>query len=172
MKNVRLPYAIFLSLMCALTAVSRAVAQQGHPQKSAQAKKATSKPPDFSALAPLNDALLELKGAVNVGVIYQDYLRKVQTAAGEELKAEDRIRGDVPYPVTHRLLCYKITLLSYKSAVTAWETPDLHARSKVRRQPWHRRPNLGGGGAAPAKLARCERTVGRVFPGRGSQALI
>jgi hypothetical protein len=82
------------------------------PQKATAAKKATpakkaekrTEPADFSVLTAFKDALLDLKGAVEVGVNRQDYQRKLQTATAESLKAKDRLPDsdeNAYSPVTH-----------------------------------------------------------------------
>jgi hypothetical protein len=55
------------------------------------AKKKSSPGFDFPALTLFKEALLDLKGAVSVGITRQDYTRKLQALAGEELKAVDRL---------------------------------------------------------------------------------
>lgn len=118
--NIRTLPATLVVLTCFLTLVSRATGQQNQTHKNQQTPLSRPRPSDFSTLDPLKNALLELKGAVSVGVSYQDYLRKLQSAAGEQLKSEDRIR-DVQRRVAYRLSCYKLTLLYYRNALSSWD---------------------------------------------------
>jgi len=77
---------------------------------------------DFSRLTPLKDSLLEIKGAVSVGINNDDYMRRLQSAAGEALKAEDRIDEVHPFIISARLICYRSVLQGYEISGKVWDS--------------------------------------------------
>jgi hypothetical protein len=95
---------------------------QEAPQKPVS-KAATAKPkpaPDFSVLTAFKEALLDLKGAVEVGVNREDYQHKLQAATGESLKAEARL-PDGKSRVRSCLLSYQLVLSAHKLAAQQWD---------------------------------------------------
>jgi hypothetical protein len=76
---------------------------------------------DYSVLTTFKDALLDLKGAVETGVNREDYQHKLQTAAGERLKAKDRLPDGDSNPVRVRFFCYGIVLAHYDLAAGYWD---------------------------------------------------
>lgn len=82
--------------------------------------KKKTEPVDFSVLTAFKGALLDLKGAVEVGVNREDYQRKLQTATGISLKTEDQVSGDND-SVQLCFLAYKNALSSYKFAAVRFD---------------------------------------------------
>jgi hypothetical protein len=78
---------------------------------------------DFSVLMPFQDALLDLKGAIEAGVNRQDYQRKLQTATGESLKAKARLPDDEDKPgiARHCFNSYGHVLRQYEIARIHWD---------------------------------------------------
>jgi len=115
---------LFGLLFSCLTLFSAQVFAQTHLPVTAK-----QKPVDYSALTALKDALLDLKGAVEVGVSRQDYQRKLQAATSEGLKADERVPDTCPSTIAgascralvYRFNCYYAALSKYKLAASEWD---------------------------------------------------
>ena len=124
--NARLHFAVSCIATVLIVFGQQSLAQQSQkgkqPQKAATAKKKIG-PADLSVLTAFKDALLDLKGAVEVGVNRQDFQRKLQTATGEGLKAEDRLPDDEDKPgiVRRCFNSYSHALSQYKIAAIKWD---------------------------------------------------
>jgi hypothetical protein len=98
-------------------------------QQKPTTKVAAAKKPGFFTLTAYKDALSDLQGAVVAGVNRQDYQHKLQIAAAESIKAEDRLsEWEAKPPVTPLTnavrACYRnygSALFYYQWAATKWD---------------------------------------------------